>query len=144
MESEFVRRGAAWRMAGHSGLIGQLDPAGLRVETKTYAPAQAQPDGTQVFALPTVATQPGKRVHSYQLLRRDAGGWALAGSIPAAINDTVSCRNGVPVNKDEPDGCDMVQGSLLFDGPVTQVWPEVVVYVDLNTHHDGQPLVATG
>ena len=86
---------------------------------------------------------PGKRVHSYQLLHRDAAGWTYAGGVPAATDDTVCCRNGVPAGKDEPDACDTVQGSLLFDGPPAQGWPEVVVNVDLNSHRNGQPLTAT-
>ncbi len=144
MATEFVRRGAAWQVAGHSGPIGQIDPSGLRVETRIYAPTQALPDGAQIFAVPTVAILPGKRIHSYQLLRRDATGWTDAGSVPAATDDTASCHNGVPMDRDEPDECDTVQGSLLFDGPLKQGWPELVVDVDLRTHRNGQPLTATG
>ena len=143
METEFVRRGAAWQVAGHSVSIGQMAPAGLRVKTRVYAPTKEQPYGAQVFAVPTVAMLPGTRIHSYQLLRRDAAGWTDAGSLPAATDDTIPCRNGVPVDKGDPGECDTVQGSLQFDGPSTQGWPEVTIDVDLRTHRNGQPLTAT-
>ena len=37
-----------------------------------------------------------------------------------------------------------MQGSLLFDGPVTEGWPEIVVNVDLLTRRNGRPFTATG
>lgn len=137
--AEFRRRGSAWQLVDRSGPVNRMKSIAWTVQARTYVPTRKQ-SGDEVLAVPTAEVRDGKRLHAYQLLRHDAGGWAYGGSVPAAIDDLRSCPHGVPADKDDPDACDTIHGSLLFDGPAVDGWPEVVVGVDLLSRRNGQPL----